>query len=60
MFSNYSTGATQRMWALQKLRRLMAINIRQTNLNVNDLLTSPTQDATEDTARPFAMVTFFI
>lgn len=49
-----SLGAAQRMWALQKLRRLITVNFGQT-LNVNDLLGSPSLESTElaDMSMPF-------
>ncbi|KAL3879973.1 hypothetical protein ACJMK2_032247, partial [Sinanodonta woodiana] len=50
-----SLGAEQRMWALQKLRKLMAANFGQT-LNVNDLLSSPSVDIPDtDTPRQLTM-----
>ncbi|XP_052829652.1 E3 ubiquitin-protein ligase HERC2 isoform X3 [Octopus bimaculoides] len=39
-----SLGAQQRMWALQKLRKIMAVNYG-VNLNVNTLISSPTTDS---------------
>ena len=57
---NLLTGAAQRMWALHKLRKLMAANFGDT-INVNALLSSPSVDASEqeDTTRPFSMVSLF-
>ncbi|XP_052796353.1 E3 ubiquitin-protein ligase HERC2-like isoform X2 [Mya arenaria] len=49
-----SLGAAQRMWALQKLRRLISVNVGQT-LNVTDLLSSPVDIQDHDTSRPFAV-----
>jgi hypothetical protein len=49
------TGAAQRMWALQKLRRLISANFGQT-LNVNELLLSPTLDTDQDLSRSFSVV----
>ncbi|XP_060607151.1 E3 ubiquitin-protein ligase HERC2-like isoform X1 [Ruditapes philippinarum] len=49
-----SLGAAQRMWALQKLRRLISANFGQT-LNVNELLLSPTLDTDQDLSRSFSV-----
>ncbi|KAL5011340.1 hypothetical protein ScPMuIL_009891 [Solemya velum] len=51
-----SLGATQRMWALQKLRKLMAANYIQ-SLNVNVLLASPTAETPDpDPPRPYPLL----
>lgn len=41
-----SLGAPQRMWALQKLRKIMAVNYG-VSFNVNTLMSSPTADTPE-------------
>lgn len=48
-------GAAQRMWALQKLRRLISANFGQT-LNVNEILLSPSESAEQDMSRSFSVV----
>jgi len=49
-------GASQRMWALQKLRRLISVNAGQT-LNVTDLLSPSSQEGPDqDSQRPVAAV----
>ncbi|GAB1604494.1 E3 ubiquitin-protein ligase HERC2-like [Argonauta hians] len=48
-------GAQQRMWALQKLRKIMAVNYG-VNFNVNTLISSPTSDSPDqETSRNPAM-----
>ena len=54
----FLAGAAQRMWALQKLRKLMAANFGDA-INVNALLSSPSIDTSEpEDTRPFSMVRF--
>ena len=49
-------GAQQRMWALQKLRKLMTSHFGP-NINVNMLLNSPTVDGLEsDAQKGYSMV----
>ncbi|GFN81530.1 E3 ubiquitin-protein ligase herc2-like, partial [Plakobranchus ocellatus] len=50
-----SLGATQRMWALHKLRKIMAANFGSL-ININALLSSPTTESPEqEVARPFPL-----
>ena len=49
-------GAPQRMWALQKLRKLMTSHFGP-NINVNMLINSPTADGLEsDAQKGYGMV----
>lgn len=52
----FNTGANQRMWALHKLRKLMAANFGSL-ININALLSSPTTDSPEEVPRPYPLVT---
>ena len=55
VFFSFS-GATQRMWALQKLRKLMTSQFGP-DINVNALLASPTGDGPDpDSTRGYGMV----
>ncbi|KAH9523229.1 E3 ubiquitin-protein ligase herc2 [Bulinus truncatus] len=47
-------GANQRMWALHKLRKLMAANFGNL-ININALLSSPTADSPEEVPRPYPL-----
>ncbi|GFS15828.1 E3 ubiquitin-protein ligase HERC2, partial [Elysia marginata] len=50
-----SLGASQRMWALHKLRKIMAANFGNL-INITALLSSPTADSPEqEVARPFPL-----
>uniref|UniRef100_A0A2C9K806 HECT-type E3 ubiquitin transferase n=1 Tax=Biomphalaria glabrata TaxID=6526 RepID=A0A2C9K806_BIOGL len=49
-----SLGANQRMWALHKLRKLMAANFGSL-ININALLSSPTTDSPEEVPRPYPL-----
>ncbi|XP_021378315.1 E3 ubiquitin-protein ligase HERC2-like isoform X2 [Mizuhopecten yessoensis] len=49
-------GASQRMWALQKLRKLMAASFGDQSINVNALLASPSLESPDqEIPRPFTM-----
>ncbi|XP_052278368.1 E3 ubiquitin-protein ligase HERC2-like [Dreissena polymorpha] len=50
-----SLNASQRMWALQKLRRLISVNFDQ-SFNINDLLASPQPDTSDqELSRQFSV-----